>query len=105
MGSPTVVTVTAPTGQVASPAATDRVLTAAAASIPGARVVDQQNTGDAHFATADGRTGFGLVYTPEQNGLRDSITPTITAAAAAAAPAAWHTGVTGLGQLQAGGSG
>ncbi len=104
MGSPTVVTVTAPAGQAASPATADRVLTTAAASVPGARVVDQENTGDAHFATTDDRTGFGLVYTPQQNGMRDSITPTITAAAAAAAPAAWHTGVTGLGQLQAGGS-
>jgi RND superfamily putative drug exporter len=104
MGAPTVVAVTAPGGQIASSAAANQVLTAAAASIPGARVVDQQNTGDPHFATADDRTAFGLVYTPSQNGMRDSITPTITAAAAAAAPAGWHTGVTGLGQLEAGGS-
>jgi RND superfamily putative drug exporter len=104
MGPPTVVTVTAPAGHTASPAAANRILTAAAASIPGARVVDQQNTDDAHFATSDGRTAFGLVYTPQQNGMRDHITPTITAAAAAAAPAEWHTGVTGLGQLEAGGS-
>ncbi len=103
-GQPTVVAATAPTGQIASPAVANQVLTAAAASIPGARLVDQQNTGDAHFATSDGRTSFGLVYTPQQNGMRDSITPAITTAAATAAPAGWHTGVTGLGQLEAGGS-
>ena len=39
-----------------------------------------------------------------RTGCGDTITPAITAAAAAAAPAGWHTGVTGLGQLEAGGS-
>jgi putative drug exporter of the RND superfamily len=104
LGAPTVVAVTAPAGQTASAATADRVLTAAAAAVPGARAVDQENTGDAHLATANGRTSFGLVYTPQQNGMRDTITPTITAAAAHAAPAGWQTGITGLGQLEAGGS-
>ncbi len=104
MGVPTVVAVTAPAGQVASPAVADRVLTAAAASVPGARVVDEKNTGDSHLAAAGGRTSFGLVYTPPSNGMRDSMTPRITSAAAAATPAGWQTGVTGLGQLEAGGS-
>ncbi len=104
MGVPTVVAVTVPNGQIASPAAASRILTAAASSIPDARVVDQQNTGNAHFSASAGRTSFGLVFTPETKGSGDPLTPRITAAAAAAAPAGWHTGVTGLGQLEAGGS-
>jgi putative drug exporter of the RND superfamily len=104
MGVPTVVAVTAPNGQIASPAAADRILRAAASSIPEARVVDQQNTGNAHFSASTGRTSFGLVFTPQTKGSGDPFTPRITAAAAAAAPAGWRTGITGLGQLEAGGS-
>src|SRR5262245_23631426 len=69
---PLVVAVTAPAGQVASPAQADKVLAAATAAVPGSRLADQQNTGDAAFATRDGQTTFGLIFTPPDNkgGLR-----------------------------------
>jgi RND superfamily putative drug exporter len=102
---PIVVAVTAPAGTTVSPAQGDRVLTAAAASIPGSRLADQANTGNAALTTKDGRTTFGLVFTPKStDGFSDTRTPVITAAAAHAAPAGWQTGVTGLVQLESGGS-
>ena len=71
---PVVVAVTAPVGQVASPAQADRVLAAATAAVPGSRLADQLNTGDAAFATRDGRTSFGLIFTPPDNkdGFKDT---------------------------------
>jgi RND superfamily putative drug exporter len=103
---PIVVAVTAPAGTVASPAQADKVLTAAAASIPGSRLADQFNTGDPAFSTRSGQTTFGLVFTPpdNKNGFKDTYTPAITAAAAGATPSGWHSGVTGLAQLENGGS-
>jgi RND superfamily putative drug exporter len=102
---PIVVAVTAPAGTTVNPAQADRVLTAAAASIPGSRLADQANTGNAALTTTDGRTTFGLVFTPKStNGFSDNRTPAITAAAAHAAPAGWQTGVTGLAQLENGGA-
>jgi putative drug exporter of the RND superfamily len=105
LGEPTLVAVTAPAGQTVSPVAADRVLNAAAASIPGGRVADQFDTGDAHFATSGGHTAFGIVFTPQSSGTGDGITPRITTASLAATPTGWHTGVTGLDQLESGGSG
>jgi RND superfamily putative drug exporter len=103
---PIVVAVTAPAGQTATPAQADRVLTAATAAIPGSRLADQLNTGDAAFTTKDGQTSFGLVFTPQDNksGFKDTYTPAITSAAAEATPSGWHSGVTGLAQLENGGS-
>jgi RND superfamily putative drug exporter len=103
---PVVVAVTAPAGQVASPAQVDKVLAAATTAVPRSRLADQYNTGDRAFATKDGQTSFGLVFTPRDNkgGFKDTQTPAITAAAAAATPAGWHSGVTGLAQLENGGS-
>src|SRR6266536_2794081 len=103
-----VVAVTAPAGGTAAPAEADKVLSAASASIPGSRLADQFNTGDGHFSTEDGRTSFGLVFTPKTavgEGSGQGLASTITAAAAAVAPPGWHTGVTGLALLVSGGSG
>jgi putative drug exporter of the RND superfamily len=86
-GPPTVVAVTAPAGQMASPAIADQVFRAAAASVPRSRMADQANSGDAHFTAAGGRTSFALIFTPIESGFKDTQTPVITAAAAAAAPA------------------
>ncbi len=102
---PVVVAVTAPVGQTAGPAVADRVLSAAVFAVPGARMADQLNTGDPAFATRDGRTGFGLIFLPSKdNGFMKSRTGAITAAASGAAPAGWQAGVTGLAQLETGGS-
>jgi RND superfamily putative drug exporter len=103
--TPIVLTVTAPPGQRLDAATAERVFTAAARAVPGVRVADQADTGDPHFTTADGRTGFALVFTPPGGGFGpDPITPRLTAAAAHAAPAGWHTGATGLNLLAAGNS-
>jgi putative drug exporter of the RND superfamily len=103
---PIVVAVSAPAGQRATPIESDKVLTAAAASVPGSRLADQFNTGDSAFSTRDGQTTFGLVFVPQDtsSGFKDTRTSVLTSAAAAAAPAGWHTGVTGLAQLENGGS-
>jgi putative drug exporter of the RND superfamily len=100
---PVVVAVTAPPGTTVTAAQADKVLTAAAASIPNSRLADEFNTGDAAFTTHDGQTSFGLVFTPKQNSFSDTQTPVITTAAQAAIPPGWHTGVTGLAQLESGG--
>jgi RND superfamily putative drug exporter len=100
---PVVVAVSAPAGQALTPALTDRVLQAATAAVPGSRLADQLNTGDAGFATRDGTTGYGLIFMPpDHNGFSDKSTAAITAAAAAATPSGWHSGVTGLAQLETG---
>ncbi|HYS39126.1 MAG TPA: MMPL family transporter, partial [Pseudonocardiaceae bacterium] len=102
---PTVLTVTAPPGQRADATTADRVFTAAANAVPGTRIADQANTGDAHFVTADGRTGFALVFTAPGGGFgADTVTPRLTAAATRAAPPGWATEWTGLAQLSVGNS-
>ncbi len=103
---PIVVAVTAPPGQRDTAAAADKVLTAAANSIHGSRLADQFNTGDKAFSTRDGQTSFGLVFVPQDTGrgFNNTQAPVISATAAAAAPAGWRTGVTGLAQLENGGS-
>src|SRR5579875_835052 len=102
---PTVVTLTAPTGSHGNPAVAHRVFTAAAAAVPGVRLADAVTTGDAHFATNDGRTSFALLFPPPNTGFgADTRTPAIRSAAAHAAPAGWHVGVTGFSQLAAGSS-
>jgi RND superfamily putative drug exporter len=103
-GTPVVVAVTAPSGATANTATADRILQAAAAAVPGSRVADQANTGDARLATADRRTSYGLIFTPEVKGRNDGQTSAITNAAAAATPPGWHEGVTGIAQLESGGS-
>jgi RND superfamily putative drug exporter len=103
---PVVVTVTAPPGQVANPVTADRVFYAAAAAEPGSRVVDQLNTKDAAFSTQGGQTSFGILYLPPSTakGFGDNTTRAITTAAERATPSGWTAGVTGLDQLETGGS-
>lgn len=102
---PIVVSVTSPPGTKADPVVADRVLAASAAAIPGSRYADQLNTGDRAFATKDGQTSFGLIFTPrEANGFKDTRTSAVSSAAQSASPAGWNSGVTGLAQLENGGS-
>ncbi len=100
---PIVIAVTAPAGTSVSAAQADKVLAAAAVSIPNSRLADEYNTGDPAFTTSDGQTSFGLVFPPKLNSFSDRQTPMITAAARAAVPLGWRTGVTGLAQLESGG--
>jgi RND superfamily putative drug exporter len=107
--TPTVVTVTVPAGSsVTGPASARqaaRVFATAASALPGSRLADAATTGDRRFVTRDGRTAFALVFTPPTAGaFAPDLTPRIAAAAAAAAPPGWKTGMTGLSQLATGGS-
>src|SRR5262249_10666752 len=108
--APTVVTVTARAGLRVTGAGPTRtaagVLSAAAGALPGSRLADWATTSDPRFATGDERTAFGLVFTPPApgGGFGRDLTPRIAAAAAAAAPPGWKTGMTGLSQLAAGGT-
>lgn len=107
---PTVLAVSLPQGVTpGSPEARTTaaaIFDAAARAVPGGRVADAANTGDAKMATSDGRTLYGLIFTPRLTSFSgvdpsDAIGP----AATAAAPSGWVTGVTGLAQLANGNSG
>jgi RND superfamily putative drug exporter len=72
-------------------------------AIPGTRIADYATTGDRAFVTRDGRSTFALVYTAPVGGFGGpSPGPAIGHAVAAAAPAGWRVGVTGMSLLQNG---
>jgi RND superfamily putative drug exporter len=103
--SPIVLSATAPEAAPGNAAVADRVFVAASRAVyPGSRVADEANTGDARFATRDGRTSFGLLFTRPQSGFGTDRSPQLERASQAAAPPGWHTAVTGLAQLEGGGS-
>src|SRR3954462_555079 len=62
--APYVVTVTLPEGQTVTghEAEVAQAFDAVATSVPDVRVIDEQNTGDDAFRTADGRTAYALVF-------------------------------------------
>jgi putative drug exporter of the RND superfamily len=102
---PAVIAVTSPAGTKVSPAEADRVFQATAAAVPGSRMADEFNTGDAKLTTADGRTTFALVFSPAGAGFGSSRTTALTSAATkASASLGYQAGVTGLAQLESGGS-
>jgi putative drug exporter of the RND superfamily len=107
---PVVLTATIPPGTAAGPATVaeaGRLFTAAARTVPGSRLADQATTGDARFSGAGGTASFALVFTPPGPGGSSSPDPAgpIRRVLSAASPAGWHTGVSGLAQLEAGTSG
>lgn len=70
---------------------------------PGMRTASLANTGDRRFVSADGRTTFGLVFTPLQPVLGGhDLGPPVTSALAAELPAGWGVRVTGLDELELG---
>ena len=77
---------------------------AAVARIPGLRVADYASTGDRAFLGSDGRTSFGLVFTPFAGELSPpSLGPEIIAAMTPALPAGSGVRVTGMNELTSGG--
>ncbi|MBO0817013.1 MAG: MMPL family transporter, partial [Actinobacteria bacterium] len=107
-GSPEVAVVRLPPGQDAvSPAmrqALGRAFAAVAAQVSGVRVADYASTGDRAFLGRDGRTTYGLVFTPYAGELSPpSLGPQITAAMAPRLPAGSTVAVTGMNELRAGG--
>ena len=77
---------------------------AAVARIPGLRVADYASTGDRAFLGSDGRTSFGLVFTPFAGELSPpSLGPQITATMTPALSAGSRVRVTGMNELTSGG--
>ena len=73
-----------------------RVFSSIAASVPGARLVDDSSTGSQRFVTGNGRTTFALVFTPPTSGFGGpDLSPAISRAALAALPRDWRFGLTG----------
>jgi len=108
MTNPFVVTVTMPQGQTISGHEADvaKAFTAIGSAVPSVRVVDEANTADRAFRTADDQTAYALVFwrfnpSPTQTILTDPI----HAAAQAAAPPGATIGVTGEDALAVGDSG
>ncbi len=95
-----------PPGETVATPSARRVLTSAFGALerkPGLRVASLTNTGDSRFASADGRTVFGLVFTPLEPVLGGpDLGPPTTAAIAAELPAGWGVRVTGLDELELG---
>jgi RND superfamily putative drug exporter len=101
---PIIAVLTAPTGEriAGAQASTAGRVLAAARVAPAIRVVDYANTGNRAFLTAGGRSTFAIVFVPPAgNGSGASdLAGAVSARLAAAAPAGWSTGVTGLSLLQ-----
>ena len=107
-GYPEVAVVRLPPGQnAASPAARQalsRAFGAVTAQVGGVRVADYASTGDRAFIGRDGRTTYGLVFTPYAGELSPpSLGPRITAAMTPRLPPGSAVAVTGMNELQAGG--
>jgi RND superfamily putative drug exporter len=107
-GYPEVAVVRLPPGQhAASPAvrqALRRAFDAVTIKIGGVRVADYATTGDRSFVGRDGRTTYGLVFTPYAGELSPpSLGPQITAAMTPRLPPGSTVAVTGMNELQSGG--
>ena len=106
-GYPEVAVVTLPPGQTVGSSAGRLALGRAFGAVarePGLRVADYASTGDRGFVSSDGRTSYGLVFTPFAGELSPpSLGPQITAAMTPALPAGSQVRVTGMNELTSGG--
>jgi putative drug exporter of the RND superfamily len=106
-GYPEVAVATLPPGQAPGSPAGRQALGrafAAVARMPGLRVADYASTGDRAFLGRDGRTSYGLVFTPYAGELSPpSLGPQITAAMTPALPPGSTVAVTGMNELASGG--
>jgi len=107
-GNPEVAVVRLPPGQDAdSPAmrqALGRAFAAVTTRLSGLRVADYASTGDRPFVGRDGRTTYGLVFTPYTGELSPpSLGPQITAAMTPRLPPGSTVAVTGMNELRSGG--
>ena len=107
-GNPEVAVVQLPPGQNAASPAMRQALRRAFAAVParvrGVRVADYASTGDRAFVGRDGRTTYGLVFTPYTGELSPpSLGPQITAAMTPRLPPGATVAVTGMNELQSGG--
>lgn len=106
-GYPEVAVVRLPPGESAAGAAGRAALGRAFAAVarqPGLRVADYASTGDRAFLGKDGRTSYGLVFTPFSGELAPpSLGPQITAVMRPLLPPGSQVAVTGMNELTAGG--
>jgi RND superfamily putative drug exporter len=107
-GNPEVAVVRLPPGQnAASPGmrqALGRAFDAVTVQVSGVRVADYASTGNRAFLGRDGRTTYGLVFTPYTGELSpESLGPQVTAAMTPRLPPGSTVAVTGMNELQAGG--
>ena len=107
-GNPEVAVVRLPAGaDAASPAmrqALGRAFGAVTTQVSGVRVADYAGTGDRAFLGRDGRTTYGLVFTPYTGELSPpSLGPQITAVMTPRLPPGSTVAVTGMNELQSGG--
>jgi len=104
--APTIAVVTVPSA-TSVPAQSDALgaaFTAAAAKVPGSRIVDYPNTHDTGLIGKDGRTTIALLFAPLPKTFGvDPITTPLGDALKANLPAGYTVGVTGLNQLASGG--
>ena len=102
--APYLVTLTAAPGQRVDPTQADAAFAAVAGQVPTARVIGHQQTGDAVFDPADGRTAFAYAFIPLPSGFSDPTLPELQRAVAANAPAGTRGSVTGEEALATNGS-
>jgi putative drug exporter of the RND superfamily len=106
-GYPEVAAVRLPPGHAVSGATARAALGRAFAAVarqPGLRVADYASTGDRAFVGSDGRTSYGLVFTPFAGELAPpSLGPQITAAMRPLLPRGSQVSVTGMNELASGG--
>ena len=107
-GNPEVAVVRLPPGHSAdSPAMRQqlgRAFAAVSTRLSGLRVADYASTGDRAFLGRDGRTTYGLVFTPYTGELSPpSLGPQITAVMTPRLPPGSTVAVTGMNELQSGG--
>jgi RND superfamily putative drug exporter len=82
-----------------------RAFAAARTAVPQARIVDYASTHDPLFVSRDGRSTFGLIFTPVEKSFgAPKIPPGVAHALASALPRGAHVELTGLNQLASGGS-
>ena len=106
-GYPEVAVVRLPPGQAAASPAGRQALAAAFAAVADMsrlRVASYPGTGDRAFLGSDGRTSYGLVFTPFAGELQPpSLAPQITAAMTSRLPPGSTVQVTGMNELSSGG--
>ncbi len=103
--SPLLATITLPAGQTISgnEAQVARAFEAVTASQPTLRLIDEANTGDKAFRTADDRTAYAMVFYPFPQTLTQELpTEAIHEAVESAKPAGAEVGVTGYDVLATG---
>jgi RND superfamily putative drug exporter len=90
--APYLLTIRATAGQPVDPTQADAAFTAVQQAVPAVRVIGHQQTGDAVFVPADGRTAFAYAFIPLPTAFADTNLPLLEKAMTANAP----TGTVGV---------